>query len=235
MSIPSSTACGSPSSTARSMNAPGSPSSALQITYFLPVAASRRGRRSTSCPVEKPAPPRPRRPGGLHLLDHLLRGHGGEDLPQRRRSRPRARYSLDGLRVDDAAVGQHDPASAGRGRGSPRGSAAPRRGCPPARWASTICWAFASSTFPYRKASVRLPAHLHQGLARGRRRCSPWRPPAMAGRARRRSASRASKHHAGPRRRCRRSSSRPPAPDRAHALPFSSKTDSSSLSPVSRP
>ena len=32
--MPSSTRCGSLSSTLRSMNAPGSPSSALQMTYF---------------------------------------------------------------------------------------------------------------------------------------------------------------------------------------------------------
>ena len=32
--MPSSTRCGSLSRTLRSMNAPGSPSSALQITYF---------------------------------------------------------------------------------------------------------------------------------------------------------------------------------------------------------
>ncbi len=58
--MPSSTAWGSPSSTERSMNAPGSPSSALQTTYFtspaLPAA------KDHLRPVGKPAPPRPRRP-----------------------------------------------------------------------------------------------------------------------------------------------------------------------------
>ena len=42
------------------MNAPGSPSSALQITYFLSPLALRAKPHLT--PVGKPAPPRPRRP-----------------------------------------------------------------------------------------------------------------------------------------------------------------------------
>ncbi len=42
------------------MNAPGSPSSALQITYFLSPLALRAKPHFT--PVGKPAPPRPRRP-----------------------------------------------------------------------------------------------------------------------------------------------------------------------------
>ncbi len=58
--MPSSTACGSPSSTLRSMNAPGSPSSALQITYFFAPFARRA--KVHFMPVENPAPPRPRRP-----------------------------------------------------------------------------------------------------------------------------------------------------------------------------
>jgi hypothetical protein len=42
------------------MNAPGSPSSALQMTYFRSPGASRAKRHFF--PVGKPAPPRPRRP-----------------------------------------------------------------------------------------------------------------------------------------------------------------------------
>ena len=51
---------GSPSSTERSMNAPGSPSSALQTMYFCPLGAFMPASHFT--PVGKPAPPRPRRP-----------------------------------------------------------------------------------------------------------------------------------------------------------------------------
>ena len=51
---------GSDSSTMRSMNAPGSPSSPLQMTYF--AGAGWRRARAHLRPVGKPAPPRPRRP-----------------------------------------------------------------------------------------------------------------------------------------------------------------------------
>ena len=60
MAMPSITLCGSPSSTLRSMNAPGSPSSALQTTYFRSPAASRVNFHFRQ--VGKPAPPRPRSP-----------------------------------------------------------------------------------------------------------------------------------------------------------------------------
>ena len=56
--IPSRTKCGLPSSKHRSIYAPGSPSSALQITYFSSPGASQH-----SChlrPVGNPPPPRPR-------------------------------------------------------------------------------------------------------------------------------------------------------------------------------
>ena len=46
--------------TLRSMKAPGSPSSPLQMTYFGKVAYLRAS--SHFVPVGKPAPPRPRRP-----------------------------------------------------------------------------------------------------------------------------------------------------------------------------
>ena len=58
--MPSMTRCGSPSSTERSMKAPGSPSSALQTRYFGVFCWAR-----VSChlrPVGKPPPPRPRSP-----------------------------------------------------------------------------------------------------------------------------------------------------------------------------
>ncbi len=58
--MPSSTACGSPSMMEASMNAPGSPSSPLQITYLTSPGELRAKRHFW--PVGKPAPPRPRRP-----------------------------------------------------------------------------------------------------------------------------------------------------------------------------
>ncbi len=60
MAMPSITVCGSPSSTARSMKAPGSPSSALQMTYFWSLSFCRASFHLR--PVGKPAPPRPRSP-----------------------------------------------------------------------------------------------------------------------------------------------------------------------------
>ncbi len=54
------TLCGSPSRMLRSMNAPGSPSSALQTTNFLSPAASRVNFHFRQ--VGNPAPPRPRSP-----------------------------------------------------------------------------------------------------------------------------------------------------------------------------
>ena len=52
------------------MNAPGSPSSPLQMTYF--TSPRLPGPLATCTPVGKPAPPRPRRPAGLNRVDHLL-------------------------------------------------------------------------------------------------------------------------------------------------------------------
>ncbi len=66
MTIPSRTECGSLSSTERSMNAPGSPSSALQMMYFDVPGAMRVKRHFI--PVRNPAPPRPRSPESIITL-----------------------------------------------------------------------------------------------------------------------------------------------------------------------
>ena len=66
ITMPSRTACGSLSMMLRSMNAPGSPSSALQTTMGSTprwMAACRHVAHLT--PVGKPPPPRPRRPESL--------------------------------------------------------------------------------------------------------------------------------------------------------------------------
>ena len=60
MIIPSSSACGSPSSSERFMNAPGSPSSALQMMYLVSPGASMQNCHFRD--TGNPAPPRPRRP-----------------------------------------------------------------------------------------------------------------------------------------------------------------------------
>jgi hypothetical protein len=60
MAIASMTLWGSPSRTDRSMKAPGSPSSALQRTYFTSPGVFRA--KAHFRPVGKPPPPRPRRP-----------------------------------------------------------------------------------------------------------------------------------------------------------------------------
>ena len=107
ISIPSSTACGSPSRTERSMKAPGSPSSALQMTYFLPGQGLRIPRE---CPLHprgesRAAPARAVRK--LHLLDDRRWCHR-QDLLQRGVALVRE-VLVDGLGVDDAAVGEDDP------------------------------------------------------------------------------------------------------------------------------
>ena len=72
MSIPSSTAWGSPSMRERFMKAPGSPSSALQIRYRRSLSVSRQ--TSHLRQVGKPAPPRPRSPEFLTISRTSLQG-----------------------------------------------------------------------------------------------------------------------------------------------------------------
>ena len=56
------------------MNAPGSPSSALQMTYLGQRWVWRASFHLV--PVENPPPPAAAQPRPDHLLDHLLRRHG---------------------------------------------------------------------------------------------------------------------------------------------------------------
>src|SRR5664279_1135620 len=78
MAMPSSTRCGSLSSTARSMKAPGSPSSPLQMTYLVSPGWARPS--SHFRPVGKPAPPqaafenRADLRGGRHGLEAGVQG-----------------------------------------------------------------------------------------------------------------------------------------------------------------
>ncbi len=105
MAIPSSTEWGSLSRTERSMKAPGSPSSALQITYFcLPGGPSG---EAPLHPGEEARPPAPTQPGvddqvdeavGVLLAEDALEGLVPAHL----------QVLLDLLRVDHAAVAQHD-------------------------------------------------------------------------------------------------------------------------------
>ncbi len=60
MARPSISLCGSPSMTALSMKAPGSPSSALQIMYLVSLLWARASFHLR--PVGNPPPPRPRSP-----------------------------------------------------------------------------------------------------------------------------------------------------------------------------
>ena len=106
MAIASITQCGSPSSTERSMNAPGSPSSALHTTYFCGALL---GAQSDHLrPVGKPPPPRPRRPdsetvamtsSGVISVRHFAK----------RLITVACYVFVYILGVDDAAVAERDP------------------------------------------------------------------------------------------------------------------------------
>ena len=104
--IPSSTRCGSPSIIVRSMNAPGSPSSALQTTYLTGARRLLARLSAHFWPVGKPAPPRPRQVSIFDRLDDRLRGHR-ERHPQRPVAVVR-QVVVERVGVDDAAeLGRH--------------------------------------------------------------------------------------------------------------------------------
>ena len=102
--MPSITACGSPSMMARSMNAPGSPSSALQIRYFLSPGARRQS--SHFSPVGKPAPPRPLSPEALISSITCSGVIGGNGAPRALIAADRA-VGIDVFRVDRPAGSEH--------------------------------------------------------------------------------------------------------------------------------
>ena len=62
MTMPSISTCGFLNMSSRSLNVPGSDSSALQTRY---LSISPWGMNDAFMPIEKPAPPRPRRPDFL--------------------------------------------------------------------------------------------------------------------------------------------------------------------------
>ncbi len=113
MTMPSSTACVSPSRTPRSMKAPGSPSSALQTMYFWSPGCL--AVRLHLTPVGKPPPPRPRSPLAVTVLDHGLRRHLPEHLGQGGVAVAHD-VGVDVGRVDLPAVAQHHVHLAGEER-----------------------------------------------------------------------------------------------------------------------
>ena len=112
------------------MKAPGSPSSALQQTYFTPSGLTASWVNCHFLPVGKPAPPRPRRPEARIVVDDLLgRDLLGEDAAQGGVA-VHADVLVDALRVDDAAVAQGDAelvlVELGLGQGGGRAALPPR-------------------------------------------------------------------------------------------------------------
>ena len=111
--MPSRRRWGSPSMTARSMKAPGSPSSALQMRYFwrglLPAGdvplLARREPAAAAAPEAR----------ALHGVAHLLGREARQRLMEGSVAAPR-HVLVEARRVDDAAVGQ-DPAGLGREEG----------------------------------------------------------------------------------------------------------------------
>ena len=137
MTSPSITRKGSASSTARSMNAPGSPSSPLQITYLGEPGARRVMSHLTA--VGNPAPPRPRRPerrtfsitsSGDRLLQAFLqRAHALAACGNPRATADRSRRSSrercapaspcrGSRRSCRSAIGSQAPSSRSRARAS---------------------------------------------------------------------------------------------------------------------
>ena len=108
MVMASMTEKGSPSSTERSINAPGSPSSALQQTYFTPSSLLASYVNCHFMPVEKPAPPRPRRPDFFQAVDDLLGRRLLSENAFQSGVAVHAQVLVDGFGIDDAAVAQGD-------------------------------------------------------------------------------------------------------------------------------
>ena len=97
--------CGSPSSTNRSLNVPGSLSSALQITYFLLPAALLTNFHFEAGREARAAAPLQTR--SLELGDHVRGRHLGQRLAQRLIAVVRD-VVFDALRIDQARALQHD-------------------------------------------------------------------------------------------------------------------------------
>ena len=96
------------------MNAPGSPSSALQMRYFcaagvsegdLPLLPGGEARAAAAA-----------QPGGDHRVADLLAGHGGE-RPGRGGEAAGGQRRVQGGRIDQAAVVEHHPGLPGEERG----------------------------------------------------------------------------------------------------------------------
>ena len=133
IAIPSISWCGFFCISSRSLNAPGSDSSALQHRY---LSISPRGRKEAFFPIEKPAPPRRRRPGLLEHAEHLLGLHVPVGVLERAvAAEPPVGVDVGQPGLVDVAeqhprlVGSHQMPSLTRGSGSGSGPpAAPRRG-----------------------------------------------------------------------------------------------------------
>jgi len=112
------------------MNAPGSPSSPLQIKVGGPVfrrqgagreANALAGRKTTFLPRRETAPPRPRRPE--RLVSSITCSGGHVQRPCAGQSKLLGDILLDALRIDLAAIAQDHPHLSGDGGGlsSPSG------------------------------------------------------------------------------------------------------------------